>query len=172
MQFRIAFKSLIAFIAPAALLFFAVDVRCQEREVPDVLKPWEGWVTWDDAEQESPTLYRTADERVAVWPSELALTADQTLGTWNVSVTVFAKSWVGLPGDALAWPIDVKSGDIALPVVERDESSRSSARPWQVRTDWQVRLGSDASAHRRAVRDRRAVDECGRAVHSDTSVGC
>ena len=98
------------------------DLAAQNREVPDALKPWEGWVTWSDEHRRCPTLYHSADEHICIWPSRLALSADEEGGTWNVTVVAFAETWAALPGSADAWPIDVKDNQEPIAVVERNGS--------------------------------------------------
>lgn len=97
--------------------------------MPDALKPWESWVTWNDTSLNSPTTYRSADERIAVWPSVLSMAVDQNGGNWQVAVRVFAQSWVGLPGDADIWPVNVTVDGQAVPVVERNGRPAVQLRP-------------------------------------------
>ncbi len=96
------------------------SAAAQERVIPEALKPWQNWVTWNDTFLRSPTTYRSADDRIAVWPSTLTMTVTPASGSWQVSVRVFSESWVGLPGETEVWPTQVRADGAALPVVERD----------------------------------------------------
>ena len=111
---RIAFCTTLLFIAQASVAQESV------KTIPESLQPWKDWVTWDDTTIGSPTLYRSAEERISVWPAALSLTADENSGRWNVTVTVFSKSWVRLPGSPRTWPLEVKAGEDTIPVVERN----------------------------------------------------
>lgn len=111
------------------MLLLTESAVSQERVVPDALKPWESWVTWNDTSINSPTTYRSADERIAVWPSVLSMSVDQNKGSWQIAVRVFAKSWVGLPGDADVWPVQVTVDGQAVPVVERGGGPAVQLRP-------------------------------------------
>ncbi len=96
------------------------NIHAQDRAIPESLKPWQDWVTWDDVHKECPTVYSSAEEHVCFWPSKLVLSADQTGGNWEIAVTVFSESWVPLPGSSASWPINVKAGEQPIAVVERD----------------------------------------------------
>ena len=120
MKIRLIANCFLAFAAGLVIIHAARTVDAQDQVLPDALSPWKDWVTWDDTQQAAPTLYRSAEERIAVWPSAFSLAADQTSGEWQVTVLVFAKSWFNLPGSPKTWPLAVKAGENALPVVERD----------------------------------------------------
>lgn len=123
----------------ACLCLAVVPTFAQEKAIPEPLQPWKDWVTWTDGDQQSPTLYRSAKERIAVWPAKLTIDADQSGGRWSVAVVVFADAWVGLPGNTAIWPIDVKSGDEALPVVERNGRPASKLKPGKYQLSGQFR---------------------------------
>ncbi|MCA9211802.1 MAG: hypothetical protein KDB27_01960, partial [Planctomycetales bacterium] len=95
-------------------------VYAQPQQIPNALKPWQDWATWDDATKNAPPTYQNWDERISVWPSTLAMSANQQTGSWKVSVQVFAPAWVAMPGDADQWPVDVKSSEETVPVVQRN----------------------------------------------------
>ena len=46
-----------------------------ERQIPDALKPWEAWATWDDEHRLCPTPYSDAKKHLCFWPSRLGLQA-------------------------------------------------------------------------------------------------
>ena len=91
----------------------------QQRSIPEVLRPWEDWVTWSDTQRDCPTTYNSANDRICFWPSQLALAADQQSGSWDITVTVFAETWVPLPGSSEVWPLNVRANGAAVVVVER-----------------------------------------------------
>jgi hypothetical protein len=92
----------------------------QSRQIPEALKSWEAWATWDVQHRDCPTPYNSAAEHFCFWPSTLSLSADEHEGAWNVEITAFDETWVPLPGNAELWPMNVQDGGEALVVVERD----------------------------------------------------
>jgi hypothetical protein len=101
-------------------LLLASMAPANDPEVPEVLKPWEDWVTWGVKHRDCPKLYSSAQEAVCFWPSKLELSATEQGATWQTSVDVFEQSWVPLPGTVQIWPIDVRVGDDLIAVVQRD----------------------------------------------------
>ena len=109
----------------AVLLFAGILAFCelsyaQRQQIPDILKPWEDWVTWNDAERNCPSAYNDVDDRICFWPSRLTLNADQQTGSWKVTVVVFADAWMPLPGSQDVWPLKVMGNGEPVVVVERD----------------------------------------------------
>ncbi len=88
------------------------------REIPEPLKAWTGWATWDDADHACPSPYQDPTKHLCFWPTRLALEIDSTSGRFNMGVTVFSDTWIPLPGDGGAWPVEVKADGALLPVVE------------------------------------------------------
>ena len=95
-------------------------------DVPEVLKPWEGWVLWDEKDKDCPPLFRDPSERICVWPSSLDIVAGDDGAQWKVQAVVYADSWLPLPGSKSLWPQKVSIDDQAVIVVERD--GRPAAR--------------------------------------------
>src|SRR5450432_1751772 len=88
------------------------------KSIPELLRAWEGWVTWGDAHQNCPTPYQDANKHLCFWPSRFGLQVDRAGARFDFGVTVFHDSWVPLPGGPDAWPLEVKANGAALPVVE------------------------------------------------------
>ncbi|MGA7213879.1 MAG: hypothetical protein WBX20_06695, partial [Terrimicrobiaceae bacterium] len=88
------------------------------REIPEPLKAWTGWATWDDADHACPSPYQDPTKHLCFWPTRLALEIDSISGRFNMGVTVFNDTWIPLPGDGGAWPVEVKADGALLPVVE------------------------------------------------------
>jgi hypothetical protein len=91
------------------------------REIPEALRGWEDWATWDVPERACPTPYDESSRPLCFWPSRLTLAVDRTSGHFELETTVFSESWVPLPGDADTWPREVKVNGVAQPVVEHGE---------------------------------------------------
>lgn len=112
-------KTTLAFLAAVALTW---NGNClgQEPEIPEILKPWQDWVTWDDLDQDCPPAYNNTDDRQRFWPSKLSLTAGQQGGAWQVDVVAFAETWMPLPGSKTIWPLGVSANGQPLAVIERN----------------------------------------------------
>ncbi|MEO6277856.1 hypothetical protein [Roseateles sp.] len=86
-------------------------------ELPAALRDWLPW-----AQQGQPPLGCPAQAEggaTCVWPGRLQLTAGTREATFKLDVQVFgAPARVALPGEAGAWPQDVKAGGQALAVTE------------------------------------------------------
>lgn len=110
----------------AIVLLFAIlclpreSVLAQSPEIPDALKPWEAWSTWNDKEQNCPPVYNDAEDRVCFWPSRLSLDAGQQGGSWKANVVVFAETWVPIPGNNEIWPQNVTGNGEPLVVIEKE----------------------------------------------------
>lgn len=98
----------------------AQSQQVERKELPEALKPWTAWATWADKYRDCPTPYNSAKKHICFWPSQLNLTADRTKGVWNITITVFEKTWVPLPGNNDTWPVNVLADSKPLAVVERD----------------------------------------------------
>ncbi len=81
-------------------------------DLPPELAPWVPWVLDGLGEARCPEL---SGQRVCAWPGELALEADTTGATFELSVIVDHDTAVPLPGSAEHWPQDVRVG--AVPAV-------------------------------------------------------
>ncbi len=102
-------------------------------KLPQPLQPWTDWVLWDDTYRHCPTPYNDSQKPLAIWPSVLQLQADEAGATWEVEVRVFAESWVPLPGNDDAWPIEVTDGDQPIVVVAKDQTPSARLLPGQHR---------------------------------------
>ena len=106
----------------SALLFIVVwtlGAAPSPREIPDVLRSWETWATWNDAHRECPTPYSDPKTHRCFWPSRLNLEAARAGGRFDLGVTVFGTCWVPLPGGPGQWPAAVRSNGVPIPVIER-----------------------------------------------------
>jgi hypothetical protein len=114
------FKHLLAWIL-AGFVSISTGMAQDERPpVPDVLQPWQAWVTWDDRHRDCPTPFNHATDHICFWPARLSLSAQPQAGSWSIEVTVFETTWVPLPGDGEVWPLDVLANDEPVIVIERD----------------------------------------------------
>ena len=88
------------------------------KSIPELLRAWEGWVTWGDGHLNCPTPYQDANKHLCFWPSRFALQVDRTGARFDFGLTVFHETWVPLPGGPDAWPLEIKANGAVVPVVE------------------------------------------------------
>src|SRR5688500_6229656 len=112
------FFGLAVFAALAATTF--APAAAAPGQIPDALKPWEEWVTWNDPHRDCPTPYSDPKKHLCFWPSRLALDVHKSAGRFELNLTVFAETWVPLPGSAEAWPLSVQANGAPVAVVEHD----------------------------------------------------
>ncbi|MBL8279026.1 MAG: M50 family metallopeptidase [Pelomonas sp.] len=90
-------------------------------ELPPAARDWLPWALQGQPPLGCPAGAAEGEAPVCVWPGRLQLTASAREATFRLEVQVFgAPARVALPGEAGAWPQDVKAGGKALPVVEAD----------------------------------------------------
>ncbi len=90
------------------------------KQIPEPLKQWETWATWSDEHRLCPTPYSDAKKHLCFWPSRFGLQAEHAGGKFDLVVTVFHETWVPLPGNRDAWPLDVRSNGAPLAVLEHE----------------------------------------------------
>jgi hypothetical protein len=103
----------------ALLLSLPASATDLQQLVPDTLKPWSSWVLRDQPDLECPHLYN-ANEHFCAYPSTLHLTVQGTGGRFEQAWTVYRTSWIQLPGNNEHWPLEVRSNNKSLPVVNRN----------------------------------------------------
>ncbi len=100
-------------------LLVAAVVPVQAAAIPASLEPWKQWVLHDTPEQPCPAHFDNGAIRRCWWPSRLVVDVSNQGGLFEQQVTVYAPTWVTLPGDETHWPESVTSGLLAIPVVGR-----------------------------------------------------
>jgi hypothetical protein len=88
--------------------------------IPAALAPWREWVLRDVQHLGAPSPYDDASERIAIWPSRLALDLTPSGGRWTLGVEAFDRTWVPLPGNAESWPQQVMLDGVPVAVLSRD----------------------------------------------------
>ena len=93
-------------------------------DVPAALAPWRNWVLYGEEFRACPvrngTLPGQAANHLCTWPGTLTLDVAAAGAKFDQIWTVYAESWVPLPGSAELWPTDVNTGSAGEPVVLRD----------------------------------------------------
>lgn len=107
------------FLPVLALLVLCGDGFAQP-QIPDPLKSWQDWATWDVKDRESPTPYNKSDKRLTFWPGALTLKAEAQAASWEMTVAVYSSTWVALPGGGELWPFEVRLNGSPVAVVEHD----------------------------------------------------
>lgn len=88
-------------------------------DLPPAARDWLPWALQGQAPLGCPT--PPEGDATCVWPGRLQLNVGAREATFRLDVQVFgAPARVALPGEAGAWPQDVKAGSRALPVTEAD----------------------------------------------------
>jgi len=109
-------RLLAACLTSASILHAAPPAK----PIPDALKPWETWATWNDEHRLCPTPYSSAQKHLCFWPSRLGVQAEKTGGKFDFVVTVYHETWVPLPGGSDHWPVEVRANGAPLAVLEHD----------------------------------------------------
>lgn len=91
-----------------------------KKEIPAALAPWADWATWDDEHRHCPTPYSDEKKHFCVWSSRMGLQVTKTGALFDFSVTAFHDAWMTLPGNADAWPLNVRLNGAPVPVLEQD----------------------------------------------------
>ncbi len=92
-------------------------IAAQPVDIPDALKPWREWVLHDTPDRTCPTRFDNGAIRRCWWPSRLSLAAGDQGGLFEMQVSVYAPTWVPLPGDEAHWPESVTGNNQVQPVV-------------------------------------------------------
>ncbi|HEX5177322.1 MAG TPA: hypothetical protein VFV83_09850, partial [Chthoniobacteraceae bacterium] len=92
----------------------------RDRSIPEALKPWAEWALWDEPHRNCPTPFSDPKKHQCFWPSLLDVKVDDGGAQIDLLVVVFHETWVPLPGGDAVWPLDVKAGDAAVVVIERE----------------------------------------------------
>jgi hypothetical protein len=105
-----------------------------QRTIPDPLKTWQDWATWDVKDRDNPRYYNDPQKRPGLWPSRLSLDLTAKGGRFNLTTAVFEESWIPLPGSAEMWPQQVTANGASVPVVQRNDvpSVRLTKGNWRL----------------------------------------
>ena len=117
---------------PTLLLLFvlclasALHAQPMTREAtPEPLRPWVDWTLYGHEKERCPFFQgELQDEeevrRECAWPSRLSLDLGDRSGRFSQEWLAYAEVWVGLPGDAATWPLDVRLDGQPAAVIARD----------------------------------------------------
>ena len=115
------------FISRTLLLFASISLASQAFSqnpdpIPAPLEAWKTWATWDDdGHRFAPPAFNDVENRTALWPSQLQITANGSNGVFQIAVTAFSEDWLTLPGSSDLWPQEVSIGGQPAVVVERSK---------------------------------------------------
>ena len=109
--------TLFCFFAISPTFIAALDTDT----LPPALAPWQSWVLHGKDEMGCPAPFNDPARRICWWPSHLALDVGDQGGLFDQQITVYANTWVTLPGDATHWPESVFSDTQPLPVTNRGD---------------------------------------------------
>jgi hypothetical protein len=91
----------------------------QALDIPAPLEPWKAWVLHHTPDRQCPARFDNATIRRCWWPSHLVMDVGNQGGLFTLQVTVYASTWVTLPGGETHWPEAVTGGNMDV-VVARD----------------------------------------------------
>lgn len=94
-------------ITAALFLSLLLPATTFAADIPDPLKPWQAWVLHGQEEKVCPPAFNNGTDHRCYWPTELALDLSASGGSFALGVTLYAESWVSLPGGAKLWPQQV-----------------------------------------------------------------
>lgn len=89
-------------------------------DLPDALKSWVPWVLDGEPGAGCPHLFDNAEVHYCAWPGTLSLKAQATGASFAQDWQVYRESWVGVPGDAQHWPLEVSVDGKPAVVLGRD----------------------------------------------------
>jgi hypothetical protein len=102
-----------------AMIAGPVAAQSLSRQMPEALRGWEEWATWDDVHRFCPTPFLDPTKHRCYWPSRLNLRVDKAGGAMGMQVRVFGTTWVQLPGGSGVWPVTVRANGVTVPVLEQ-----------------------------------------------------
>ncbi len=97
--------------------------------IPEALQAWEDWAKWDIRDAAAPSVFDNAGQRIALWPSRLAIEAEAKGANFEVTARVFAPAWLPLPGNTDIWPQEVQVDGEPAVVVERNGRPATRLEP-------------------------------------------
>ncbi|MBN8248561.1 MAG: hypothetical protein J0L84_14115, partial [Verrucomicrobia bacterium] len=128
-----------AILIPLALVAAAA---APGRSLPESLRSWSSWATWNEVHRDCPTPYSDPKIHRCFWPSRLTLHAGTNGARFEVTVTVFGPSWLPLPGGADTWPVTVRSNGVPVPVLEHEGQPSVQLGAGEVRLEGEFRWSS------------------------------
>jgi len=87
--------------------------------IPQDLKQWESWVLKDQKSIQCPLVYNR-NTNICAYPDRLTIDLKESSGYFEQEWTVYARSWVSLPGNNKIWPENVRVNQKSLPVISRN----------------------------------------------------
>ena len=91
------------------------------KNLPEDLKQWAPWVLKDSPDIRCPILYNK-NKHLCAYPSALELAVLKNSGSFSQSWSIYADSFIPLPGDNKNWPVMVIVNEQLHPVVSRNNT--------------------------------------------------
>ena len=120
-----------ALVLSVSLFFFeaACAAPLKDSTVPQNLSEWKSWVLHGMDDKLCPTHYNDEHVYLCTWPSRLKLYINSKGGSFEQELTVFAETWVSLPGGNDTWPENVKDTNKDIPLINRNNSPSLYLQP-------------------------------------------
>lgn len=126
-----------------ACLIASPSLAADDKGIPDVLKPWREWILYKHPDIACPVAFQDGQTKYCAWPSALDLNVTQESATFIQRWTVYAPSWVALPGNEAQWPGSVTVNGKTVPIAAHDGSPSLYLKPGDYQItgsiDWQRR---------------------------------
>jgi hypothetical protein len=101
------------------LLFVCMSAYAEDVKIPDMLKPWTGWVLHGH-EHETCTLLFANSDHVCQWSGPLSLDLTENGGTFEQTWTMETGGWIPVPGSSSRYPFEVTvNGEKKTPVLRQ-----------------------------------------------------
>lgn len=92
-----------------------------KQDLPEVLKPWVGWVKEDYPEINCPHLDNGQD-RLCAWPADSSFEFKSEKGRFEIRWQTYLEGWQPIPGDSRIWPDQVSvNGQPAAVIVRNNQ---------------------------------------------------
>ncbi|RMH54903.1 MAG: hypothetical protein D6679_12635 [Candidatus Hydrogenedentota bacterium] len=115
-------------------------------DIPEPLQPWTGWVLHDHAQRFCPVASTDGETTSCVWISSVSIDAARSGAAFRQKVTVYAPSWVAVPGEERSWPLELKANGKPFPVQGRAGHPAVFLEPGRYdiagRLEWKTRPAS------------------------------
>ena len=95
-----------------------------QKQLPSVLEDWKDWATWEQQSEKTPFVYNDRTKFIKSWSSELNLSVQETSASFTFQTTVHTPTWITLPGNREAWPINVLANNEPIPVMANGNAPR------------------------------------------------
>ena len=114
-------RRLIILFSTLLFLFNLTGKNVNSLDIPQVLKPWQDWVMYDQRHPLCPSSFSDDSSEICSWSSPLKLDVNNKKAEFSIAWTLYNDSWITLPGSKKNWPKKVFSSGRPLLVTQKNE---------------------------------------------------